>query len=84
MSVHKEINFESEICGHLSDHGRQCSPSDDARRIHCALRLRYPPDKQAWATEPVIKQAELLCAAWAASSDDFSSTPFNPRINGVQ
>ena len=26
----------------------------------------YPPDKQAQATETVLKQAELLCADWAA------------------
>ena len=25
----------------------------------------YPPDKQAQATETVLKQAELLCADWA-------------------
>jgi type I restriction enzyme R subunit len=25
----------------------------------------YPPDKQALATETVLKQAELLCADWA-------------------
>lgn len=24
----------------------------------------YPPDKQAKATETVLKQAELLCADW--------------------
>ena len=26
----------------------------------------YPPDKQEKATETVLKQAELLCADWAA------------------
>jgi type I restriction enzyme R subunit len=26
----------------------------------------YPPDKQERATETVLKQAELLCADWAA------------------
>ncbi len=26
----------------------------------------YPPDKQAQATETVLRQAELLCADWAA------------------
>jgi len=26
----------------------------------------YPPDKQAVATETVLRQAELLCADWAA------------------
>jgi len=26
----------------------------------------YPPDKQERATEIVLKQAELLCADWAA------------------
>ena len=28
----------------------------------------YPPDKQAQATETVLKQAELLCADWAVES----------------
>ncbi|MCI0745342.1 MAG: DUF3387 domain-containing protein, partial [Verrucomicrobia subdivision 3 bacterium] len=26
----------------------------------------YPPDKQEQATQTVLKQAELLCADWAA------------------
>ena len=26
----------------------------------------YPPDKQEKATDTVLKQAELLCANWAA------------------
>ncbi|MFM8475670.1 MAG: type I restriction enzyme endonuclease domain-containing protein [Planctomycetaceae bacterium] len=26
----------------------------------------YPPDKRAQATETVLRQAELLCADWAA------------------
>jgi type I restriction enzyme R subunit len=28
-------------------------------------RYGYPPDKQAWATELVLEQAEVLCAGWA-------------------
>ncbi len=29
-------------------------------------RYGYPPDKQEKATQTVLKQAELLCADWAA------------------
>ncbi len=41
-------------------------PPTSAQSWLSARLSDYPPDKEAKATETVLKQAELLCADWAA------------------
>ncbi|MCC7419307.1 MAG: type I restriction endonuclease subunit R [Planctomycetaceae bacterium] len=52
MSLHKEVNFESEICGHLAAQGWLYAENDNARYDR-ALAL-FPEDVLAWvqATQP--------------------------------
>ncbi len=52
MTLHKEINFESEICDHLGAHGWLCA-ADDASSYDRA-RVLFPADVVAWvqASQP--------------------------------
>lgn len=57
MSVHKEISFEDEICGHLAAHGWLYSTGDTA--LYDRPRALFPPDVLAWvqATQPQAWEA---------------------------
>ena len=52
MSVHKEINFEIEICDHLAAHGWLYDEGDAAK--YDRARALFPEDVLAWvqATQP--------------------------------
>jgi type I restriction enzyme R subunit len=52
MSLHKEINFETEICEHLAQHGWLYAANDAAG--YDRARALFPPDVLAWvqATQP--------------------------------
>src|SRR5277367_4611347 len=52
MSMHTEINFENDICGHLSAHGWSYSDGDAAK--YDRARALFPEDVLAWvqATQP--------------------------------
>ena len=52
MSLHKEINFESEICEHLGSHGWLYAQGDAAS--YDRARALFPADVLAWvqATQP--------------------------------
>ena len=52
MSVHKEINFENEICEHLAAHGWLYDEGDAAN--YDRARALFPDDVLAWvqATQP--------------------------------
>jgi type I restriction enzyme R subunit len=52
MSLHKEINFETEICEHLAKHGWLYAEGDAAN--YDRARALYPADVLAWvqATQP--------------------------------
>jgi len=45
MSLHKELNFEREICQHLADHGWVHSPNDKGYDKVLAL---FPEDLIGW------------------------------------
>ena len=45
---------------------RPSAPSSACMVKRILRKYGYPPDKQEKATETVLKQAELLCADWAA------------------
>jgi type I restriction enzyme R subunit len=46
MSLHKEISFEDEICGHLAAHGWFHADGDAA--VYDRSRALFPPDLIAW------------------------------------
>ena len=52
MSLHREINFETEICDHLAAHGWIYAAGDD--KLYDRARALFPPDLVAWvqATQP--------------------------------
>jgi type I restriction enzyme, R subunit len=52
MSLHKEINFETEICEHLAANGWQYEDGDAAK--YDRARALFPDDVLAWvqATQP--------------------------------
>jgi type I restriction enzyme, R subunit len=52
MNLHKEISFESEICGHLADHGWAYEAGSASN--YDRVRALFPPDLIAWieATQP--------------------------------
>ena len=67
MSVHKEISFEDEICGHLAAHGWLYEAGDAA--LYDRARALFPSDLIAWieATQP--KAWETLKATYGAAAE---------------
>ena len=59
MSLHKEISFEDEVCGHLAAQGWFHAVGDNVH--HDRKRALFTPDLTAWVEET---QAD----AWAALS----------------
>ena len=49
MSLHKEINFESEICEYLATNGWQYAESDAAK--YDRARALFPEDVLTWVQE---------------------------------
>src|SRR6266404_3811159 len=56
MSLHKEISFEDEICGHLATHGWLYAEGDAV--LYDRARALFPADLVAWvqATQPTAWQ----------------------------
>jgi len=54
MSIHREIRFEDEICGHLGTHGWLYDPSSAA--LYDRSRALFPPDLIVWVqhTQPKV------------------------------
>jgi type I restriction enzyme, R subunit len=52
MSLHKEISFEDEICGHLAAHGWLYAEGDAS--LYDRARALFPADLLAWVqtTQP--------------------------------
>lgn len=57
MSLHREINFETEICEHLSANGWLYSPNDDG---YDRARALFPEDVLAWVQETQPKAWESI------------------------
>lgn len=49
MSLHKEISFEDEVCGHLAAHGWSYAVGDNVH--HDRKRALFTPDLTAWVEE---------------------------------
>ena len=58
MSVHKEINFETEICGFLADHGWLYADGDAAG--YDRARALFPADVLAWVQDAQPNAWETL------------------------
>ncbi|ASP90304.1 type I restriction endonuclease subunit R [Sinorhizobium meliloti] len=58
MSLHKEISFETEICGHLAAHGWLHSENDAAK--YDRARALFPDDVLAWINASQPKAWETL------------------------
>ncbi|MBB4239152.1 type I restriction endonuclease subunit R [Rhizobium esperanzae] len=65
MSLHKEISFETEICGHLSAYGWLCVDGDAIR--YDRIRALFPDDVVAWIKASVPQ-------VWATLSRNHGST----------
>jgi type I restriction enzyme, R subunit len=46
MSLHKEVEFENDICGHLAAHGWLYDPADAV--AYDRKRALFPADVLAW------------------------------------
>ncbi len=58
MSLHKEVSFETEICGHLAAHGWLHSVGDAA--YYDRIRALFPPDVVGWVRASQPKAWETL------------------------
>ncbi|RVE80124.1 type I restriction endonuclease subunit R [Sinorhizobium meliloti] len=58
MSLHREISFEGEICGHLAHHGWRYEESDAAK--YDRTRALFPADVVAWVQTSQPKAWETL------------------------
>lgn len=56
--LHKEVNFEGEICDHLAANGWLCSQGDAAS--YDRTRALFPPDVLAWVQDTQPKAWEAL------------------------
>lgn len=58
MSLHKEIEFENDICAHLATHGWLYAESDHTQ--YDRARALFPADIIAWVQETQPKAWETL------------------------
>ncbi len=65
--VHKEVNFEVEICAHLAAHGWLYAPDDAAR--YDRARALFPTDLLAWVQETQPKAWEALTNSHGAAAE---------------
>ena len=67
MSIHKEINFEVEICTHLAAHGWLHAEGDAA--LYDRARALFPADLVAWVQEAQPKAWEALTKSHGAAAE---------------
>jgi type I restriction enzyme R subunit len=68
MSVHKEINFETEICGYLADHGWLYADGDAAG--YDRARAVFPADVLAWVQATQPNAWDILSKNHGAQAED--------------
>ncbi|ALJ36897.1 type I restriction endonuclease subunit R [Azospirillum brasilense] len=66
MTLHKEVEFENDICGHLAAQGWLCDQSDAA--AYDRQRALFPADVLAWMQETQPKAWEALTKSHGASA----------------
>lgn len=67
MSLHKEINFESEVCSHLAHHGWHYDDGDAAN--YDRIRALFPADVVAWIQASQPKAWETLAKNHGAAAE---------------
>jgi type I restriction enzyme R subunit len=67
MSIHKEVRFEDEICGHLGTHGWLYDPSSAG--LYDRPRALFPPDLIAWVQQTQPKVWESLSRSHGAGAE---------------
>ena len=67
MSIHKEIRFEDEICGHLDAHGWLYDPGSAA--LYDRPRALFPPDLIAWVQQTQPKVWKSLSLSHGAGAE---------------
>ncbi len=67
MTLHKEISFEDEICGHLAARGWLYKAGDAA--LYDRARALFPPDLVAWIKAIQPKAWETLTATHGAPAE---------------
>lgn len=67
MTVHKEVSFEDEICGHLAAHEWLYDSSSSG--LYDRSQALFPPDLIAWVQETQSKEWETLGKNHGASAE---------------
>jgi len=68
MSLHKEFNFENEICEHLAAHGWLYAEGDAGQ--YDRQRALFPEDLQAWVQETQPKAWEAIVKSHGTNAAD--------------
>lgn len=68
MSLHKEINFEKEICEHLADHGWEYAEGDNDQ--YDRARAVLPADVLAWVQSTQPKSWDALVKNHGAHAEE--------------
>ena len=68
MSIHKEISFEDEICGHLASHGWLYIEGDAAH--YDRTRALFPDDVLTWVQSAQKETWKTLADNHGASAAD--------------
>jgi type I restriction enzyme R subunit len=79
MNLHKEINFEVEICEHLAAHGWLYADGDAAK--YDAARALFPADVLAWVQTVQPKAWDALVKNHGANAADTLLTRLRDQIN---
>ncbi|MBE7461854.1 MAG: type I restriction endonuclease subunit R [Planctomycetes bacterium] len=79
MPLHKEINFEAEICRHLSAHGWLYAEGDAA--LYDRARALFPADVTAWVQATQPKAWETLVANHGAAAGEALLTRLRDQLN---
>ena len=79
MSVHKEINFEVEICQHLAANGWLYAEGDAAN--YDRARALFPADVLAWVQATQPKAWEILTAKYGAKAGETLLARLREQLN---
>jgi len=67
MSLHREVEFENDICRHLAAHGWLYDPADAA--AYDRTRALFPADVLAWVRETQPKAWEGLTKSHGTAAE---------------
>ena len=79
MALHTEINFESEICDYLADHGWLYAEGDGAN--YDRARALFPADVLAWVQATQPKAWEVLAKNHGAQAGEMLLARLREQID---